>query len=98
MDVFVDRPAKKICWNTRESFGEICVNCGCCSENAETALKSKIATLNDYIAEDESDIAELDKAISNAKEQKQRILKDIKCCKEQKRNYRKQLTELKKNV
>ena len=30
--MYVDAPVRGNCWNLRDSYGEICVGCGCCSK------------------------------------------------------------------
>lgn len=40
---YVDEQAKKECYATAWSFGEICVGCGCCSDDPMTRVQARIA-------------------------------------------------------
>lgn len=40
---FVDFMAKEDCYNPFESYGMICVGCGCCSENPLARAKARLA-------------------------------------------------------
>lgn len=52
MTMFVDESINKNCWNMRDSFGEICIFCGCCSKDKERRYSSRIWVLNEWIDED----------------------------------------------
>lgn len=43
MSLFIDRPACKNCYNPFESYGMICVHCGCCSDDEKVRYKARIA-------------------------------------------------------
>ena len=43
MSGYLDCGVKKNCYNPFESYGEICVGCGCCSEDELTAAKARLA-------------------------------------------------------
>mgnify|MGYP006969180339 CR=1 FL=1 len=43
MSIFVDSIANKGCYNPFESYGMICVRCGCCSEDEKVRYTSRIA-------------------------------------------------------
>lgn len=40
---FVDFKAKEDCYNPFESYGMVCVGCGCCSENPLEQAKARLA-------------------------------------------------------
>lgn len=86
--MFVDTGVKQNCWNGRESFGEICVHCGCCSENKEERIKNRIYKLNMWICEAQTEIdtenlnvyekARVDKVIKNYIEEKQKYIHELR--------------------
>lgn len=39
------------CWNLMDSYGEICVHCGCCSPDKQKRYASRIAVLERWIEE-----------------------------------------------
>ena len=49
----IDRPTAKQCWNLIDSYGEICVHCGCCSPDKRKRYASRIAVLERWIDEKE---------------------------------------------
>lgn len=51
MIVHVERAVEDRCWNLYDSYGEICVGCGCCSPDKDKRYKSRIAVLEQQIAE-----------------------------------------------
>ena len=38
---FIDMGVSKNCWNLYDSFGEICVHCGCCIKDKSTRYKAR---------------------------------------------------------
>lgn len=53
MYIHIDRGVKKNCWNLRDSYGEICVGCGCCSSDKATRYASRLACSKEWLAEEE---------------------------------------------
>lgn len=51
MLIHVDRQIRKKCWNLRDSYGEICVGCGCCNQIPQVRYKSRIECLERWIDE-----------------------------------------------
>lgn len=49
--IHIDRQVSKDCWNGYASYGEICVGCGCCSDDKKTRYTSRIECLNERIKE-----------------------------------------------
>lgn len=41
------------CWNFRDSYGEICVQCGCCSKDKNVRYRARIKCLENWIEEEE---------------------------------------------
>ena len=41
MEVMIDHAVSKRCWNPYESYGEICVGCGCCSKDKAKRYKAR---------------------------------------------------------
>ena len=52
MSAHIDVGVKKNCYNPFESFGEICVGCGCCSDNKLEAARARLA-LHERLLEDD---------------------------------------------
>ncbi len=49
MIAHIDTPVRKNCWNTLDSYGEICVHCGCCAKDKATRYKARVATIKGWI-------------------------------------------------
>ena len=41
MELMIDYAVSNRCWNPYESYGEICVGCGCCSKDKVTRYKAR---------------------------------------------------------
>ena len=57
--MIIDFEIKEDCYNLYESYGEICVGCGCCSEDTEERFKARIA-LADRMIEELNNIGDYD--------------------------------------
>ena len=44
---------KPNCWNLRDSFGEICVGCGCCSRDKKTRYEARLEACKRQLKENE---------------------------------------------
>lgn len=53
MKIHIDYAVKKNCWNLFDSYGEICVGCGCCSPDMKTRYESRISCLERWLDEQE---------------------------------------------
>ena len=53
MFIQVCTAVKENCWNTWDSYGEICVHCGCCSEDPFERAKYRLETLKERLEEEE---------------------------------------------
>lgn len=42
MSIHICRGIGKRCWNLEDSYGEICVGCGCCSPDVKTRQESRL--------------------------------------------------------
>lgn len=51
MIAHIDTSVMDKCWNLIDSYGEICVHCGCCSKDKKTRYASRIAVLERWIDE-----------------------------------------------
>ena len=93
--IIIDKPITDKCWNIYDSYGEICVHCGCCSKdpvkraNARYELcLERIAHLNAFDGWDKDpEIRAL---------QERNIKHDLKYFNERLRYYKKRLKELKR--
>lgn len=53
--IIIDMAVRPDCWNHYDSYGEICVRCGCCTleKNRVQRLKNRLAVLRDQLSEQE---------------------------------------------
>ena len=51
--MYVDRPIRGNCWNLRDSYGEICVGCGCCSKDKKERHKARLETVKQWNEEND---------------------------------------------
>ena len=42
---------KEKCWNTLDSYGEICVGCGCCSADPMARAKARLSFAEEHLQE-----------------------------------------------
>ena len=52
--MIIDVAVKNDCWNMRQSYGEICVGCGCCAKDLKERAKNRAEVLAEYIEEDKA--------------------------------------------
>ena len=86
MSVHIDRGISKNCKNLIDSYGEICVGCGCCSEDPHIALTSQISVEARHLQERFA-FAYYDDDEELAKIQRENVKSDI-------RDYMKELEDL----
>lgn len=48
-EVHIDRSVMDNCWNLYDSFGEICVECGCCSKDPLVRAKARYDTTLEHL-------------------------------------------------
>ena len=53
MIAYIDSQIKKKCWNLMDSYGEICVHCGCCAEDKKTRYEARLGCLKRWLEEKE---------------------------------------------
>lgn len=91
--MFVDISVSKSCWNLFDSYGEICVHCGCCCKNKEWRYKARIECierwLNDRVHFDLWDEDQELRAV-----QEKNVAADIKYFKRMLRYYKRKLKEV----
>ena len=51
MTMYVDFAVQKNCWNLIDSYGEMCVGCGCCLKDKKKRYESRIRCLERWIDE-----------------------------------------------
>lgn len=90
---FVDEQVKKKCWNLRDSYGEICVHCGCCANDKLTRYKARIECIEYWIREEENFDAWDDDAEMRAVQEKNKAA-NIDYYRRQLRYYQKKLKVL----
>ena len=50
----IDFAVQKNCWNMIDSYGEICVGCGCCLRDKKQRYENRISVLERWIEEQEN--------------------------------------------
>lgn len=93
MNVIIDTPVIDRCWNLYDSYGEICVHCGCCSKDPLVRTKARIDVLQRHIEHFESFDEWSDDLLIKAT-QKMNIEKDLRSFRRQLRYYQKRLRKL----
>lgn len=51
MTIHIDVACSKNCWNLFDSYGEICIGCGCCSNDKNVRYNSRIQCLERWLKE-----------------------------------------------
>ena len=49
--VHIDFQVNKNCWNLYDSYGGICVGCGCCSRDKATRYRARLDTVKNWLEE-----------------------------------------------
>lgn len=93
MIVFIDFQVKDNCWNLHDSYGEICVGCGCCSEDKQTRYKARIRTLEAWL-EDQYNFDMWDDENGLREVQERNIKSNIRSFKRMLRYYKGKLKEM----
>lgn len=94
MSVHIDCEVSKNCWNLTDSFGMICVNCGCCAKDKKTRYKNRIRTVEQWLEEKKNFDGWYEDDPEIKMIQKENVSADIRTFKRMLRYYRKKLTEL----
>ena len=91
--VFVDVQVHDKCWNLIDSYGMICVGCGCCSNDKQTRYKSRIKTLEAWL-EEQYNFDMWDDEYGLRKIQEKNIKSNIRSFKRMLRYYKGKLKEM----
>lgn len=87
----IDFAVKKDCWNFYDSYGEICVGCGCCSPDPVVRAKARLAVCENQLHERSN----FNNWVEGWEEtQRKNIASDIRYFKKRIRYYKKRLKEL----
>lgn len=92
MDFHIDAQVSSKCWNLYDSYGEICVHCGCCSKDPLTRYNARIEVLLRWIEQCET----FDGWIADSSLraiQETNIARDLKAYRRKLRYYKKKLDE-----
>ena len=54
MIAYIDEQARHNCWNLHDSYGEICVHCGCCEKDKAKRYKARLKTVKGWIWQKEN--------------------------------------------
>lgn len=98
MNIHLDIPVSDKCWNFYDSYGQICVHCGCCSKDKITRYKARLKCCKEWLKETEEfngwayDYPDL------LETQKKNVASDIAHFKRKIRYYEKKLNEQLKNT
>ena len=49
MIAFIDEQVRENCWNLYDSYGEICVHCGCCAKDKAERYRARIACVERWL-------------------------------------------------
>ena len=90
MIAFIDFQVRKNCWNLYDSYGEICVHCGCCAKDKMARYKARLRVLERWL-EDQYAFDMWDEDESLRKVQEQNVKANIRSFKRMIRYYRQRL-------
>lgn len=91
MTIHFDFAVRKNCWNFYDSYGEICVGCGCCSADPVVRAKARLDVCERWLQER----LNFDDWLEGLEKlQRKNIASDIKYYKRRIRYYKKRLKEL----
>ena len=88
MTVHISDQVKTECWNFYDSYGEICVHCGCCSSNPRIQAKARLKVLRRELEECEN-FTDWDEDIDLRRLQESNIQSNIKYFKKEIAKYEK---------
>ena len=93
MTVIIDTPIIDKCWNLYDSYGEICVHCGCCSKDPLTRYNARIEVLLRWIEQCETFDGWIADSSLKAIQEKN-IARDLKAYRRKLRYYKKKMERL----
>ena len=81
------------CWNLNDSYGMICVRCGCCSKDKAIRYKARIKCLEEWIDDCENfNLWVEDESLRRIQEEN--VKSNIKYYRQQLRYYKRKLKEV----
>ena len=90
----IDFAVKKKCWNLMDSYGQICVGCGCCSADKKTRYEARLRCIKRWLQEREEFDNWAYEYPDQMKLQKKNIAADIAYYKRQIKYYEGKLNKL----
>lgn len=91
MTGYIDFAVQKNCWNLIDSYGMLCVGCGCCLKDKRKRYENRIRCLERWIEEEEK----FDNWIEGCEETQERNRRaNIRWFKRKLGYYRKRLAQL----
>ena len=94
--MYIDMQIRNNCWNFMDSYGEICVHCGCCSKDKKIRYPARLECLKRWLKERE-EFDDWDKEYGWKETQMKNIASDIRSYKRQIRYYENKIKELGEN-
>ena len=86
---------KENCWNFWDSYGEICVHCGCCSEDPAVRARARLEVCERELTEWEASLEEMKKDATVYEEyQIENVKSNIRHVRRRIRYYRKRVKEI----
>lgn len=81
-DTITDTAPKDSCWNGAESYGVICVHCGCCAEDQIEQARNRLKVLKQRLNEEYKTKRKFNKVetiryLSKEIEHYQKVLKEV---------------------
>lgn len=95
MTVHIDFAVRENCWNLYDSYGQICVGCGCCSSDPNVRAESRLRVCKRMLQE-QYDFDDWDEDVGWKETQQKNIRLNIQYFKRRVRYYEKRLKELKR--
>lgn len=95
MTVHIDWAVRENCWNLYDSYGQICVGCGCCSSDPKVRAESRLRVCKRMLQE-QYDFDDWDEDEGWKETQQKNIRLNIQYFKRRVRYYEKRLKELKR--
>ena len=93
MDAIIDVGVKSNCWNLYDSYGEICVGCGCCSKDPVERAKARYYVALEHLKHFEN-FDSWSEDINMRKIQERNVKSSIKYYKKKLRYYQKRVKGL----
>lgn len=90
MNVLIETGVGERCWNVYDSYGEICVGCGCCSKDPRVRYEARLEVCKRYL-EEKLHFDEWFEDPEMRKVQEKNVRKDIRSWRRQIAYYEKRL-------